>query len=105
VWEMQDPEVRQKIAHFASSPHLVTWSRSAERDMASVAGMTKGAVLEAIVDHITCGYIFHAEYMKNGDLAHIFNCFVGRHRRYIKVKFWILANEERMHVFSAHPER
>ena len=105
MWEMQDPEFRRKIAYFASDPHLVTWSRSAESDMASTAGMTKGAVLEAIIDHIACGYVIHADYMKNGDLAHIFNSFVGRHRRYIKVKFWILGNEERMHVFSAHADR
>ncbi len=105
MWELTDARVKEKIAQFAANPSLVTWSGKAERDIASTAGMTKAGVLEAILDHLACGYVVHAAYMKNGDLAYIFDCFVTAHRRYIKVKFWMMAAEERMHVFSAHAHR
>ena len=105
VWELDDAGVKQRIADFASRPRLVTWSATAERDMASIPGMTKAGVLEALLEHLACGYVVHADYMRNGDLAYIFNCFVGRRRRYIKLKFWGVAGQERMYVFSAHPNR
>jgi hypothetical protein len=105
VWEVNDPAIREKIARFACTPELVTWSQSAERDMASTAEMTKGAVLDALVDHLSCGYVVHADYMRNGDVAYIFQCFVGRYQRYVKLKFWTPVDKERMHVFSAHPNR
>jgi hypothetical protein len=102
VWQMDDPEVKEKIAHFASLPELVVWSRKAERDIAGIAGITSAGVLEGILDHIACGYAVEADHMENGDLAYIFHCFVGPGRLYVKVKFIALGTGERMRVFSAH---
>jgi hypothetical protein len=103
VWELDDAAVKQRMVYFASRAHLVTWSGTAERDIASTCRMSKAGVLEALLEHLACGYVVHADYMRNGDLAYIFICFVGSHRRYIKLKFWVLDDQERMHIFSAHP--
>jgi hypothetical protein len=46
-----------------------------------------------------------ADYMKNGDLAFIFDCFVGIGRLYVKVKMITVGTEERMFVFSAHKHK
>ena len=105
MWELIDARVREKIARFASDPTQVTWSGSAERDMGSTPGMTKAGVLEGIMDQLSSGYVVHADYMKNGDVAYIFDCFVGDYRRYVKVKFWMIEDQERVHVFSAHSHR
>lgn len=105
MWELTDAEIKEKIASFARAPHLVTWSGSAERDVASIPGATTASVLEAILDHLKCCYPVFADYMRNGDLAYIFRCFVGSRRLYIKVKFVFLGGQESMRVFSAHLDR
>ena len=105
MWDLGDAEVKDKIGSFAGTPHRVTWSRTAERDIASSGGMTKAGVLEGILDHLSCDYVVHVDLMQNGDTAYIFNCFVERNRRYVKVKFWMFGDEERMHIMSAHPNR
>ncbi len=105
MWELSDPELKAKIASFAGRPDLVTWSRSADRDIGSTAGATRLGVLEAILDHLACEYVVHADYMENGDLAYIFRCFLGARSFYLKVKFVFPGAEERMHVFSAHFDR
>lgn len=105
MWELNDPEIRDKIANFAKARELVVWSLSAERDIGKLAGITHLAILEGLVDHIVCGYSIEADYMRNGDLAYIFRCFVGRGRLYVKLKFVQIGADERMHIFSAHPDR
>jgi hypothetical protein len=105
VWEIQDPEVRRRIERFARRADLVRWAGSAERDIANTRGVTKAGVLEGILDHLSCGFPFHGDHMKNGDLAYIFDCFVGPGRLYVKVKFIFLSAEELMSVFSAHKDR
>jgi hypothetical protein len=82
----------------------VVWSRSAEHDIADTVGMTRLGVLAAITDHLECGYIVHADYMKNGDLAYIIPCLVDPRWFYVKVKFIVQETGERMKVFSAHPD-
>lgn len=105
MWELIDTEVKNKIASFAANPELISWSGSAQRDMASVAGATAVGVLEALVDHLACGFVVYADHMKNGDLAYIVICYLGARRFYVKAKFVILDDEERMHIFSAHLDR
>jgi hypothetical protein len=105
VWELDDPEVKEKIAYFARRPDLVVWSRSAERDIANTPGVTHTGVLDGILDHLECGYRVDAGHMKNGDLAFILHCFVGPGCLYVKVKFIFLGSEERMRVFAAHENR
>lgn len=105
MWEIIDLEVKRKIAAFAERPELVVWSGTAERDIAAIAGATRLAVLDAVLDHLASGYAVDADYMKNGDLAYIFRSFVGERRLYIKVKFIFLGTQERMKVFAAHPDR
>jgi hypothetical protein len=105
VWDIDEPAVNEKIAFFAGNSKAVTWSGTAERDIASTSRATKTGVLEAITDHLRCGYVLHGEYMKNGDLAYIMRCFLGPRRFYVKLKFVQLGDEERMHIFSAHPDR
>lgn len=105
MWELDDCEVKNKIGAFARRPAIVTWSGQAERDMAATRGVTKLGVLEGLIEHLSCGYAVNADYMKNGDLAYIFDCFVGPRRLYVKVKFISLGSGERMHVFSAHVNR
>jgi hypothetical protein len=104
VWDVIDVEVLAKVASFAANPDLVVWSRSTEHDIADSAGMTRVGVLAAILDHLECGYIVHADYMKNGDLAFILPCLVDSRWFYIKVKFIFQETGERMKVFSAHPD-
>ena len=105
VWELLDGEIKEKIRCFASDSSLVTWTRSAEQDMASTRGMTRAAVLDGMIDHLSCGYAVYADLMENGDTAYILDCFVGGHRRYVKLKFVLWPDGERMHVFSAHAHR
>ena len=105
MWDLDDHQVKEKIAHLARRPDLVVWSRSAERDIAGIAGVTHAGVLDGVLDHLDCGYKVEADYMENGDLAYIFHCFVGPGRLYVKVKFIVLGVEERMNVFSAHLDR
>ena len=105
VWELIDTTDRNKIASFAANRELITWSGTAQRDIASVAGATAVGVLEALVDHLACGFIIHDDHMKNGDLAYIVSCYVGSRRFYVKAKFIFLGGQERMHIFSAHLDR
>ena len=105
MWELNDCGVKDKIASYARSPEVVAWSRSAERDIGSTAGATKFGVLEAVLDHLSCGYVVYADHMTNGDEAFIVRCFLGRNRFYVKVKFIVLGSQERMYVFSAHRDR
>jgi hypothetical protein len=105
VWELDDPQVKGKIQRFARDPELVYWSGTAERDLAGTSGATKAGVLDGILDHISCGFPIMADYMKNGDLAFIFDCFVGIGRLYVKVKMITVGTEERMFVFSAHKHK
>lgn len=105
MWELEDREVKEKIARFARRPDLVVWSRSAERDIASTQGVTRLGVLDGIVDHFECGYKVYSDHMKNGDLAHILHCFVDPGRLYVKLKFVIFGLEERMYIFAAHKDR
>ena len=105
MWRIYDREIREKIARFASNPGLVVWSRSAERDIASMAGVTSTAVLEGILEHLACDYVVEADHMENGDLAYIFRCFVGPGRLYVKLKFVEFDYGERMRVFSTHIDR
>jgi hypothetical protein len=105
VWDIIDPDVKRAIERFASRAELVHWSGSAERDIANTRGVTKAGVLEGILDHLSCGYAFHGDFMANGDLAYIFQCFVGPGRLYVKVKFIASSAEEVMYVFSAHKDR
>ncbi len=105
MWELNDQEVKGKIALWAKDAGRVAWSQTAERDIASTAGVTKQGVLEGLLDHLACGYVVEADHMKNQDLAYIFHCFVGAGRLYVKLKFIQLGAEERMFVFSAHVER
>jgi len=104
MWEVIDAEVRAKLAAFAARPELVVWSRSAEHDIADTAGITRFGVLAAILEHLECGYVVHADYMKNGDLAYIIPCLADPRWLYVKVKFIFQERDERMKVFSAHPE-
>jgi hypothetical protein len=104
VWDLTDAGVIAKLAAFAAKPELVVWSRSAEHDIADTPGMSRLGVLLAIEDHLECGYIVRADYMKNGDLAYIIPCLVDRRWFYIKVKFIFENAGERMKVFSAHPD-
>jgi hypothetical protein len=101
---VSDGDVLAKIAKFAANPDLVVWSRGAEHDIADSAGITRLGILAAILDHLGCGYIVHADYMKNEDLAYILPCLVGSRWFYIKVKFIFQETGERMKVFSAHPD-
>jgi len=105
VWELEDRETKEKIAHCAKKPIDVKWSRQAERDMGNTSGVTKRGVLDGLLDHLSCGYVVEADFMENGDLAYIFRCFVGHERLYVKLKFIQLGQEERMYVFSAHEDR
>lgn len=105
MWEVQDAAEKDKVAAFARQSGLVTVSGRAERDLGQAQGISKAGILEAIVDHISCGYVVYGDQMRNGDLAYIFKCFVGRHRWYIKLKFTDFGQGERMHVFSAHADR
>jgi hypothetical protein len=105
VWEVIDGAVKEKISRFAERPDLVIWTHSAERDIANTADVTKQGVLDGLAEHLCYGYKVEADYMQNGDLAYIFNCFIGLGRLYVKVKFVLLGAEERMCVFSAHPNR
>jgi len=105
VWELDDLGLKLKIADFACKPDLVKWSQTAERDIACDSEMTRIGVLEAVIDHIGNGYVINCDFMKNGDLAYILNCFVGRHRRYIKLRFAMFGDIEHMYIFSAHPNR
>ena len=105
MWELDDVEVKEKIVAFASNPEVVTWSGTADREIGSVPGATRLAVLEGILDHLACGYIVHGDFMKNGDLAYIFECFAAERFFYVKVKFVGVGTEERMRIFSAHLNR
>jgi hypothetical protein len=105
VWDVDDPTVKKKIGLFAGTPDAVTWSGSAERDIASTARASRLGILEAIVDHLQCGYVVQGEHMRNGDLAFILRCFLGSRRFYVKLKFVEIDGTERMHVFSAHLDR
>jgi hypothetical protein len=104
MWEVIDADVRAKLAKFAADPGLVVWSRRAERDIANTASATSLGVLAAMSDHLACGYVVHGEFMKNGDLAYIVACFMDSRNFYVKVKFIFLHADERMNVFSAHPD-
>ena len=104
VWEAKLDEI-SNIRASASTPARVTWSKSAERDIASNVGTTKAGVLEGLLDHLESGYVVFCHHMDNGDVAFIFNCFVGPRRLYVKLKFIQWTDGERMHVFSAHPNR
>ena len=105
MWELNDPAVKEKLLYFARRPHLVTWSRSAEQAIASAARLTSLGVLEAIIDHLNCGYTVECDHMRNGDLAYIFRCYVGRKEFYVKAKFVEFVGEESLRIFSAHPDR
>jgi hypothetical protein len=104
VWDVIDAEVIAKLAKFAARPELVVWSRSAEHDIADTSGMTSLGVLAAMKDHLECGYVVRADFMKNGDLAYIIPCLVDPRWLYVKVKFIFQEPGERMKVFSAHPD-
>jgi hypothetical protein len=104
VWDVIDAEVIAKLAAFAARPELVVWSRSAEHDISDTSGITRLGVLAAIKDHLECGYVVHADYMENKDLAYIIRCLVDPRWFYVKVRFIFLETGERMKVFSAHPD-
>ena len=102
MWVLEDAAVKAKLLAFASCPSLVTWTRRAERDMGCTPGLTKRGVLDGLFEHITCNRVVHEDVLQNGDEAFIFDCYVGRRSRYVKVKFITLGDAERMHVISAH---
>jgi hypothetical protein len=104
MWDVNDAKVRAKLSQFAANPGLVVWSRRAERDIANAARVTRLGVLEAMLDHLESGYVVRGDFMKNGDLAYILPCFVDSRRFYIKAKFIFQDADERMNIFSAHPD-
>jgi hypothetical protein len=99
----EDAAIIQKIREFASDPGKVTWSRTAEQDIADTQDMSKSGVLAALLDHVCQTKLIQTDKMRNGDTAYIARrCLIGRFERYVKVKFWALRDEEKMHVFAAH---
>jgi len=105
--ECQEGKVLEKIKRFTRKPALVSWSKRAQWEIFVLEGLTKGNILEAIVNYIDDKKRVEERVMTDnpkhkGKKAYILKPEIEATLRYIKLQFININGTEKMHIFSAH---